>query len=756
MKQQLTFLSQSVGKVTSLALLLLSSSIPGNAEKIEIHTPNNSLVVDLWKDGEPKFVYYGQRLSTYDLNVLPEPTNANWSHLELFPAYGATHTMSETALAMTHVDGNMSTNLLVQDYKVTDISDKAPNGKERSGKLLTITLKDPLYPSLVHLYYQAYNDVDMIECWSDIENLEKGTVKLTQFYSSCMPIRRGDVYVSHFHGSWAAEAQLVEEKLNNGMLVIKNKDGLRNATTDRQEVMFSLEGKAQENAGDVIGAALMYSGNYQITIDTDDSEYHYYFAGINPDNSEYLLKKGETFTTPHVAYTFSNEGLSGASRNYHTWARNYQLRHADKQRDILLNSWEGVYFDINQKGMDQMMADIASMGGELFVMDDGWFGDKYPRKTDNSSLGDWVVDKNKLPEGIEGLLRDAKKNGVKFGIWIEPEMSNTTSELYEKHPDWIIKAPGRKPVLGRGGTQVVLDLSNPKVQDFVFNIVDNLLTKYPEIAYIKWDANAPVMNHGSQYLSKNEQSHLYIDYHKGLIKVCQRIRDKYPDVIIQDCASGGGRANYALLPYFDEFWVSDDTDALQRIYMQWGTSYFFPAIAMASHISATPNHQTFRTIPLKFRCDVAMSGRLGMEIQPKNMTEAEKTLCRQAISDYKKIRPIVQFGNLYRLHSPYAGDNLASLMYVSDNKQEAVFYWYKLETFVNQHLPRIKMAGLDPSKKYTVHELNKIDTTPLDCEGKTYTGDYLMKNGLEVPFKHIVNYHDQNDWASRVIYLKAN
>lgn len=234
-----------------------------------------------------------------------------------------------------------------------------------------------------------------------------------------------------------------------------------------------------------------------------------------------------------------------------------------------MNSWEGVYFDINQQGMDQMMADIASMGGELFVMDDGWFGDKYPRKNDSSSLGDWVVDKNKLPNGIEGLLSDAKKHGVKFGIWIEPEMANTTSELYEKHPDWVLKASERDVVLGRGGTQVVLDLANPAVQDFVFGVVDNLMTSYPEIDYIKWDANMSVQNHGSQYLTKDNQSHMYIEFHRGFEKICQRIRAKYPDLTIQACASGGGRANYGVLPYFDEFWVSDNTDALQRVYMQW-------------------------------------------------------------------------------------------------------------------------------------------------------------------------------------------
>lgn len=738
-----------------LIALLASFSLSASAEKVEIHTKNNSLVLNLWKGGEPKFMYYGARLSDADLASLPEPTNANWSHLELYPAYGATHTQSETAFAMRHVDGNLSTQLLLDEFNVKSVTQKAPNGADRTGNLLTITLKDPKYPTIVHLYYLAYNDVDIIETWTDVTNMEKKTVTLTQFYSTCMPVRRRDVHVTHFHGSWASEAQHMEQPLKNGLFEIKNKDGLRNAMSDRQEIMLSLDGKAKENSGEVIGAALMYSGNYRITIDTDDTEYHYYFAGINPDNSEYHLRKGETLTTPHVAFTFSQEGLSGASRQYHRWARKYQLRHGDKERMILLNSWEGVYFDINHEGMDQMMNDIASMGGELFVMDDGWFGEKYRRLTDNAALGDWVVDKQKLPEGIERLLSDAKKNKVKFGIWIEPEMANTTSELYEKHPDWVIKAPNRDLVLGRGGTQVVLDLCNPKVQDYVFSIVDNLLTKYPEIAYIKWDANAPVMNHGSQYLSMDDQSHLYIALHNGLTSICERIRAKYPDVTIQLCASGGGRANYALLPYFDEFWVSDNTDALQRVFMQWGTSYFFPSIAMASHISAVPNHAIHRTTSLKYRCDVAMSGRLGMEIQPKNMTDEEKAMCRNAINDYKKVRPVVQFGDLYRLHSPYEGDNLASLMYVSEDKNQAVFYWYKLETFKNQHFPVVKMQGLDANKRYTVHELNRIDKEPLPCEGKTYTGAYLMANGLEMPYEHNVEWNLQSDWSSRVLHLVA-
>ena len=720
----------------------MTVAMPAMAEQVSVNTKGMSLVLDV-ENGKPaQYLYFGTKLNNSDLQNLKVPTDGR---MDVYPAYGL-NTPAEAAFAMRHSDGNLSTALVATGSDVKS---------ESNAIITTVHLKDPVYNLKVDLKYRAYNDVDMIETWVEVHNGEKGTVTLTSFASAMLPVRRGDVWMSHLSGSWANEANVSNEKLAPGEFVIRNTDGTRPSHTDHAEVMISLDGKAQENMGDVIGAALMYSGNYKLKMVTDDTEYHYFFAGINEQNSEYHLKKGETFKTPALALTYSKEGLGGASRNFHKWGRKYVLAHGDKERDILLNSWEGVYFNINQEGMDQMMADIHNMGGELFVMDDGWFGTKYERNSDNCALGDWVVDKNKLPEGIDGLLRDAKKNGVKFGIWIEPEMTNTTSELYEKHPDWIIRAPKRDAVLGRGGTQLVLDLSNPKVQDFVYGVVDNLLTKYPDIAYIKWDANMPIMNHGSQYLSMADQSHLNIAYHAGFAKVIDRIRAKYKDVVIQCCASGGGRANWGFLRGFDEFWTSDNTDAFQRVYMQYGTSYFFPAIAMGSHISAVPNHTVFRTTSLKYRIDVAMSGRLGMEIQPKNMTDEEKALCKKAISEYKEIRPVVQFGDLYRLVSPFDNQGLSSIMYVSEAKDKAVFYWWKIANFYNVHLPRVKMAGLDANKMYKVRELDVIDNKPLDCEGKSYSGKYLMEHGLEMPYIHDVDWGKKNDWSSRVLYLEA-
>ncbi len=700
--------------------LFVTSGLFAGEKDVLLSTPNTSLLLSAPQDQELKIVYYGDKIQPGEIDDVYNSGVA--LNRPAYPVFGV-GCDAECALMVTHPDGNMSLEMVVADVSREEQPD---------AQLTTITMKDKVYPFEVKVVYKAYKKMDVIETWSEIVHQEKKPVTLNIFSSGYLPIRQGNVWMSHLHGTWGAEGTMTTEPLHPGMTVIKNKDGVRNSHTSHSEVMISLDGKPQENEGRIIGAALCWSGNYKLRLDTEGSRYHDFFAGINEEASAYRLEPKEVFTTPELALTYSKEGLSGASRNFHRWGRNTHIAHGNKTHDILLNSWEGVYFNVNQKVMDQMMGDIASMGGELFVMDDGWFGDKYKRNIDTAALGDWVVDKAKLPGGIADLVAAAKKHNVKFGIWIEPEMTNIYSELYEKHPDWIVCPPNRTAKPGRGRTQLVLDLSNPKVQDFIFGVVDNLMTENPEIAYIKWDANMNIINYGSSFLTGDKQSHLYIDFHRGFEKVCQRIRAKYPDLAIQACASGGGRANYGVMPYFDEFWVSDNTDALQRIYMQWGTSYFFPAVAMASHVSAAPNHQTGRILPLKFHFDVAMTGRLGMEIQPKNMTDDEKAFAKKAIASYKEIRPVIQMGDLYRLISPYDKKGVASLMYCSPEKEKAVFFAYKLEHFVNQVVPRFRMAGLDPNKKYRIEELNRTGNRPLSVEGKSFSGSFLMNEGIEL------------------------
>ena len=698
------------------ALGFLSSSL--FAQDYLVSTPKTSLLIKATPGETVKIQYYGSKIENSDIQGIYDAGMV--FNADSYPAFGL-QTMGEKAIAATQPDGNMSLDLKIEQVKQYPTKD---------GEVTEILLKDKVYPFEIKQYYKAYQGTDIISTWIEIMNNGKKSVTLYRFVSAYLPVQRGDNWLTHFHGHWGAENMLEEEKLTNGQKVISNKDGMVNTETDNPSFMLSIDGKPQEEYGHILGGTLAWTGNYLLKMDITNTKLNI-IAGINEENSHYKLESKETFKTPEFAMTYSTSGKGGVSRAFHRWARMYKLSHGNVERDILLNSWEGVYFKVNQEGMDQMMKSFSALGGELFVMDDGWFGNKYSRDRGDSSLGDWTVNKKKLPLGIEGLIASAKKHKIKFGLWIEPEMSNTKSELFEKHPEWILQCKNRPLSTGRGGTQIVLDLTNPEVQDFVFSVIDNLMTHYPEIAYMKWDANSCMLDYGSPYLPKEKQSHLYIEYHRGLNNVLERIRAKYPQLILQACAGGGGRINYGILPYFDEFWTSDDTDALQRVYLQWGVSCFYPAIAMAAHVSADKNHQTGRYLPLKFRFDVAMSGRLGMEMQPEDMTEADKEFTQRAIQAYKGIRPIVQFGDLYRLISPYENKGVASLMYVAPEKDRAVFYAYKMNHFINMTIPNVKMNGLDPQKKYQLIDLTPLSKNkPCSLHNKIISGKILMEKGI--------------------------
>lgn len=703
-----------------LCLFLVAGVLSGflQAKDYLISTPNTSLLITATPGEKAKFRYYGSRISEKEVQSVYDGGLAFAT--ETYPVFGL-NTAGERAMAVTHADGNMTLDLIVEQVRQYD-SDEA--------EVTEIQMKDKVYPFILRQIYKSYKHTDIISTWVEVENKGKKAITLYRFASAFLPLHRADNHMTHFHGHWGAEHTMDEEKLTNGQKVISNKDGLVNTETDNPSFMVTLDGAPQEESGQVFGGTLAWTGNYLIKMDVSNMKFNI-VAGINEENSHYILEAGETFATPEFAMTYSTCGKGGVSRAFHRWARRYKLMKGDTERDILLNSWEGVYFKVNQQEMDQMMEAFSAMGGELFVMDDGWFGNKYPRNGASSSLGDWEVCKEKLPDGIEGLLKSAGKYGIKFGLWIEPEMANTKSELFEKHPDWIMHIKNRPLSTGRGKTQVVLDLTNPKVQDFVFGVVDKLMTEHPGISYMKWDDNCCLMDYGSPYLPKEKQSHLYIEYHRGLNNVLRRIRAKYPNLMMQACAGGGGRVNYGILPYFNEFWTSDDTDALQRIYIQWGVSGFYPAIAMGSHVSADKNHQTGRQLPLKFRFDVAMSGRLGMEIQPKDMKAADKAFTARAITAYKKVRPVVQFGDLYRLISPYDNKGVASLMYATPAKDRAVFFAYKISHFINMVVPNVRMNGLNAKKYYRLTDLTPIETSkPCALDGKIISGKVLMEQGI--------------------------
>lgn len=724
-------------KKTLLLAAALFGFMTAGADNVMIQTPHTTMVIKADKGQELRQAYYGDRITEAEAAQLAEAgIDLNTA---AYPTFGQTDMVQLPALQVVHTDGQ-----LVLYPTVDQVSAL----KEGNGTVTTITMTDKKYPVTVKVFYKTYSSCDVIETWTEISHREKKAIRLQRFDSGHLAFPQGNAWMMHYHGDWSAEFYPTTEPITQGVKTIRNSDGDRNAHIDAPEIMISLDGKPQENAGKVIGAALCWSGNFELRLNTTLNKQHHFFAGISPQASEYILEPGETFTTPRLALCMSNEGLGGVSRNFHRWARHEGWLHqGDKTREILLNSWEGVVFNVNEKGMFQMMEDIKEMGGELFVMDDGWFGDKYQRNDDKSTLGDWMVDRKKLPGGIKPLVDKAKSLGIHFGIWIEPESANTISEFYEKHPDWVLQEKGRELKQGRGGTQVLLDMCNPKVQDFVFKLVDNLMTENPDIAYIKWDANCSLQNYGSTYLPAQKQSHIYIEYHRGLLKTLERIRAKYPQLVIQDCSSGGGRVNYGLLPYFEEFWPSDNNDPFQRVFIQWGTSYFFPSNAMAQHIAHSPYWNTGRTSPIKYRTDVAMSGRLGIELQPANMTPEEREQTKRAISDYKRIRDIVQLGNLYRLVSPYE-ENLSSFLYTNDSKDRVVLFAHRVKYLYNMVIPRVRLAGLDASKNYRIKEVNvKINEKPCYLDGKVVSGRLLMEAGLNIPL--------EKDYASRVFELTA-
>jgi alpha-galactosidase len=727
-----------IKRIVLILLIIAHSAILFGQIKSDIYiveTKNTAIILSGNINNKLLFQYYG--LKSNDISaVMKSGIGAN---TEIYPTFGIECT-EEKALHATHADGNLSTDLYLRSLKSEKLDENVT--------ITEIVLADNKYPFHVSLFYKAFYNEDVVETWTEITNSEKGRVTLYKFATVALPIRSYNPWITHFHGNWADEFNMVEEKLEAGVKTIKNREGIRNTQRDNPSVMISLDGKPDEGKGDVIAGTLAWTGNYKITLDANKRNNVNFIAGINEDASQIILESGESFQTPSFILTFSNQGKGEATRNIHRWARNYGIIDGKKERDILLNSWEGVYFDTKEEKMLKMIDDISSLGGELFVMDDGWFGDKYPRNNETTSLGDWNVNKTKLPNGLTPLIQHASSKGIKFGIWLEPEMVNVKSELFEKHPEWVIHQPNRETILGRGGSQMTLDLTNTEVQEYVFQIIHKLLIQYPGIAYIKWDANHFISNVGSQVLPFDKQSHLYIEYQRGLNKILERIRTEHPGLVMQACASGGGRVTYGFLKYFQEFWTSDNTDALSRLYMQWGTSHFFPALTMASHVSASPNHQTRREIPLKFRFDVAMTGRLGLEMQPKDLTNTELDFAQKSIDLYKTIRPVIQFGDLYRLISPYENKGIASLMYVSEDQQRAVLFAFNLKEHLTYRFPPLQISGLNPEKKYLVSEINtEKQTSRLPFNNQVFTGDYLIKSGLQINMRSV--------FQSVVIELKA-
>ncbi|WPX40827.1 alpha-galactosidase [Akkermansia sp. N21116] len=714
----------------SAALAGLCLNMDAVAEQMPFHLLSKDSQMTFTVNGNKvNRAYYGSRLAHPEDILHADSPSSTLLYPTRMDAMGPWENGSgELDISITQGDGTNSLDLVYDSLQVS----KPTPGQE----LAIIRLKDSHYPVQVQVYVLANYDSNVFEQWVEITNNGQEAITIDQGATGHLHVKADKYFVTSFRGTWGGESLMREEEVQKGNCLTMISDvGARTAQEGTPGFVLSLGQPAREDDGEVYMGALAWSGNYKLSFKY--SPYGRMFASFGTDmqDAPYRLEAGKSLTLPRLILTHSQQGKGEASRQIHRWARESGIRGGDQERMTLLNSWEGAYFNFDEPLLQTMMERAAGMGVELFVLDDGWFANKYPRNNDKAGLGDWKVNEKKLPNGLPGLTKSAKDRNIKFGLWVEMEMVNPKSELFEQHPDWVIQLPHRDKRLERN--QLILDLSNPDVQQYIIDSMDDILSKNPEIVYIKWDCNRKIADPGSPYLSAANQKNLFIDYVNGYYKVLDAITKKHPEVIFQACASGGGRADYGAMKYHHEFWVSDNTDPYERVLMQWGIGHLFPAMAMASHVTVSPNHQTGRQTPLKFRFDVATTGRLGFELRPQDMNPQETEFAKKALETYKRIRPTVQLGDLYRLRSPYES-NEASLMYVlngKDGKQKAIVFACLMDKTLAYKTTPIKLKGLRADKRYRIHELNVDQSgnrTSLD--NKELGGDYLMDNGVHFNF----------------------
>ena len=712
-----------------LCLIAISATLSANGKTvIPITTDDISLIYKVDdKNGRLYQSYLGQKLS-FDSDIVQLPLG-NEAYL--------THGMEdyfEPAIRVLHNDGNPS---LLLKYISHENKQLQPGVDET-----VILLKDDKYPVEVKLHFIAYPKENIIKEYAEISHQEKKPVTLYNYASSLLHLNGSKYFLTEFAGDWAHEVNMKETELAFGKKILDTKLGSRANMFCSPFFLLALDRKAEENAGDVLFGTIGWTGNYRFTFEVDNENGLRVLSGINPYASEYSLKPNEVFRTPEFIFTYSTEGKGKASRDFQRWARKYQLKDGEKSRMTLLNNWEATYFDFNEDKLVNIMDEAVALGVDMFLLDDGWFANKYPRSSDRQGLGDWEETVAKLPNGIGKLVKEATDRGIKFGLWIEPEMVNPKSELYEKHKDWVIHLPNREEYYFR--KQMVLDLTKPKVQDYVYGVVDNLMTKYPGIAYFKWDFNSPIPNIYSPYL-KDKQTHLYVDYVRGLYKVLDRIKAKYPKLPMMLCSGGSGRIDYEALQYFTEFWASDNTDPIQRLFIQYGYSFFYPAKSMSAHVTTWNKNAS-----IKFRTDVAMMGKLGFDIKLSDMSGDDLTYCQGAVKNYKRLRPAIMEGDLYRLVSPYDGTRShAANQFVSKDKNKAVVFAFDVYPGYGEKILPVRLEGLDAGKQYRVKEINLMPNQGSSLEGndRVFSGDYLMKVGL--------NLLTGNKLYSRVVEITA-
>ena len=707
-----------------------------NEEKIfKLDAGSSSYVMAVMGGGRLIHLYYGARISDSRVKFLAQERGvasfwaipageADEFSTDVMPmeySGAGTADLRPAAIASADEEGDNVTDLLFESYQVIEGKPDYPGlphtylNDGDGAQTLKITLRDKVKDLCVDLYYTVFDFSGAIARWTVIRNEGKQAVKLTRAMSASLQFPDKDFDLIHLHGAWAREFNVERTPV---MHTTQSVQSFRGSSSHLHNPFAVLARKdAGEDSGEVYGLSLIYSSNFLIETDVDAFDTLRVNAGINDRAFAWTLQSGESFATPECVLVYSNKGLGEMSRTYHKLYRRNLARgkYRDKARPVLLNSWEGVYMDFTGEKLKSMARSAAKLGIELFVLDDGWFG---ARNDDTCALGDWVVNEKKLGCTMKQLVDDIRAEGIEFGLWFEPEMISPDSDLYRAHPDWCLHQKKRAPSLGRH--QLILDMTRKDVRDYVVDIVSSVLSS-ADIRYVKWDMNRNMAEVGSAQLPAERIGEIYHRYILGVYEVMERITSAFPDVLFESCSGGGGRFDAGILYYMPQNWTSDDSDAIQRLNIQYGCSMVYPPSVMTCHVSAVPNHQVGRITPLHTRANVAMQGSFGYELDMEKLTEEERSEVAAQIVEYKKMRDIVITGSFYRLISPVNSNEYAFEQVSEDGRTVILTYVKKLNN-PNPAVRRVRLKGLEANAQYVCEQT-----------GLEVSGDTLMNAGVNLP-----------------------
>lgn len=651
-------------------------------------------------------IYEAENERTYSLNTLPQEYSTS-----------GVGDFRISAISVTHEDGSNALDLRVREYQIKKGKYEIPGlpavyAKEDEAETLEITLKDTATEAEVILKYGVFEKEDVITRSVVVKNSGKTPIVINKVHSMCLDIPYGDWEWMHFYGRHTMERQAERVPVLHG---ISESSSSRGTSSHHQNPAVLLcEKDCTETNGHCIGAALMYSGGFQAQVEKDQLEQVRLVMGIHPDTFEWTLEAGEAFYTPEVILSCSTTGFAKLSQNFHHIIRNHVCRgtYQLSSRPVLINNWEATYFDFNEEKILNIARQASKLGIDMMVLDDGWFG---KRDDDCSGLGDWFVNEKKLNGGLKALVEKINAMGMKFGLWFEPEMVSEDSDLYRNHPDWAIQIPGRKPMRSR--YQLVLDMSNPEVVDYLYGVMSAILREN-HIEYVKWDMNRSISDWYTATLSRGRQMEMPHRYVLGLYELLEKLTSEFPDVLFEGCSGGGGRFDAGMMYYCPQIWCSDDTDAHERTFIQYGTSFFYPTSTVGSHVSAVPNHQTGRITSIETRGVVAMAGSFGYELDLNQLSEEEKAVVAKQVTHYKEYQSLIYNGDYYRLANPFE-DGMSAWFWISEDKKTILVQGVLFRAKPNVLRKTLRLMGLEAKKNYKIAGTEEV-----------YTGVALMSGGV--------------------------